>query len=604
MLLSEVFSLFRGRDRLIAGSLVALSLLGALLEMAGVALVMPFISLLSQPDLLTTRESFRRLGEFLGGGGHSAVLVRLGVVLVLFFLGKNVLLGVSVFFQNSFLYRKMREVAHRLFLAYLRAPYLYHLSRNTAELQRNINSDVPVMFNWVVVHTFVLVGDVFVVTVVTALLFTVDALACAAVLALFLLVAVVFFRLFHGRTEQFGQMEQAAFGRMIRWVTQGLGGAKETRVLGLAPFFLSEFDRSNLEYARARRRVLTLNEVPRLLFETVAVGGILAIVLLALSRGREAREVLPVAAVFAAAAFRLMPAMSRIVRSLNLIRHFRPSLRVVLRDLGELRSIEEEPAPEGGPPVPLEHAVALEDVWFSYPGREEPVLAGVTARVTKGSIVGFVGASGAGKTTLVDLMLGLIPPSRGRVTVDGQDIAGRLATWRRSCGYIPQSIHLLDDSVRRNVALGIPDEGIDDDAVWRALGAARLEEFVRGLPAGLATVIGEGGARLSGGQRQRIGIARALYRDPAVLVLDEATSALDAETERGIAETIHSMRGARTVVVIAHRLTTVRRCDRLFFLDRGRVAAEGTFEALVAASEDFRRMAQVAAEPPTGGGEA
>jgi ATP-binding cassette subfamily C protein len=592
-LLREVLRLFTGRERATALFLLALSFLGALLEMAGVALVMPFVALLGDPGRMNSLPILRPVVSALGAADPATFILRFGILLTGFFLLKNLLLGMLIHAQSRFVYGKMQRTAGRLFSAYLRAPFSFHFGRNSAELQRNINTDVPQAFHWVVAHSFILAGDAFVIAVVSGLLFFVDPWASLASLGLLAIAGFLWLRAGHRRASALGVTEQAGFGRMIRWVNQGLGGAKEVKVLGVASFFLDRWGDSAREFAEARRRAATRNETPRLIFETIAVAALLVIVALTLARGEASRQALPVAALFAAAAFRLMPAMSRLLRCTGFIRHYRPSFDVVRRDLAALESIGEEQDDSSGAAISLRESVVMRDVWFAYPGQDTPVLAGVDAVIPRGSVVAFVGASGAGKTTVADLLLGLFPPARGAVLVDGADIAEDLSAWRRSCGTIPQSIYLLDDTVRRNVAFGVRDGEIDDAAVFAALAGAKLDDFVRSQPGGLDTAIGEDGARLSGGQRQRLGIARALYRGPAFLVLDEATSALDPETEREVTKTVLGLKGERTVVVIAHRLSTVKDCDRLFFLSAGRVAAAGTFEELAASCPEFRRMAQL-----------
>jgi ABC-type multidrug transport system fused ATPase/permease subunit len=292
-----------------------------------------------------------------------------------------------------------------------------------------------------------------------------------------------------------------------------------------------------------------------------------------LGRGVELTSIVPTLGLFAAAAFRLMPSVSRVLASVQAVRYAMPVINTLHE---ELKLAAPEPAirtTDQGRRFYRE--IRLTDVAYSYPGADTPALHGLTLAIKKGESVGFIGSSGSGKSTLVDVILGLLPPSNGSVLVDGQDIQEQLRTWQDQIGYVPQSIYLTDDTLRRNVAFGIPDEHIDDAAVQRAIRDAQLEEFVGGLPNGVESIVGERGIRLSGGQRQRIGIARALYHDPSVLVMDEATSALDATTESGVMEAVTALRGSKTILIVAHRLTTVGQCDRIYRLESGTVVAEG-----------------------------
>jgi len=579
----ELLSLFDRRERVQLAGLLALLVVGAGLETMGVGLVMPFIALVSDPGIVDRHSTFRWLKEFLGPDSNQHFLLLCGVILFCFYVLKNAYLGVVAFIQYRFIYGKMHRLSRHLLDTYLRAPYRFHMTRNSAELQRNINTDVPLLFNWVVSQAFICVSDLLVVAVITGLLIWIDPISAAGAIALFGTFSVLFLKAIRRWTHRLGRHEQQSFGSMVKWVNQGLGGIKETKVLGHESYFVDAYSESCAAYTNDRRTILTVNELPRFFFETIAVGGMLVVILVFLAQEREIATILPTLALFAAATFRLMPAMTRILRTTSMIRHFRPSLDVVHADLAEL---ETEQKRTNGEPFPFEQEMELRDVSFRYAAESDLVLNGVSLRIGRNETVGFVGSSGAGKTTIVDLILGLLPPDAGAVLADGRDIRENVGAWQRNFGYIPQDIYLIDDTIRRNVAYGYPDDEIDDDAVRRALAAAKLDRDLDG-------VVGERGIQLSGGQRQRIGIARALYRDPSVLILDEATSSLDRETEREIGETIQGLRGGRTILIIAHRFSMVRGCDRVFFLDRGRVAAEGTFDEIAAKSSEFRKMAEL-----------
>ena len=337
-----------------------------------------------------------------------------------------------------------------------------------------------------------------------------------------------------------------------------------------------------------------LQIAPRFFIETLSVGGILAVLLFMMAQERSIESILPTLGVFGLAAVRLMPSLTRLISALTVIRSSQPSLDLVTQDLRALSSSDADLFLAPGPKeeLPFTKNLNIHELSFHYPDVKEPTLRGLNLSITHGESVAFVGASGSGKTTTVDLLLGLLEPSSGHVRIDGVDIHTALKTWQQRIGYIAQPTYLLDDTVRRNIAFGVPDALCDEERVWEAIKAAQLQEHIQRLPQGLDTVVGEHGARFSGGQRQRLGIARALYHRPDVLVLDEATSALDNETEREIVRTISELGGERTVITIAHRLSTVRHCDRIYFLSDGQVAQEGTFDELLESSEAFRRMAQ------------
>jgi ATP-binding cassette subfamily C protein len=597
-LLGKIFALFVGRERVLALLLLGLLFLAAALETIGVGLIMPFIAVVTDPGIVERNELLGGLRDLLGGSDHRTFLIQCGVLLLLYYVAKNAFLAVLTYGQYRFVYGKMLRLARRLLAAYLTAPYAFHLRKNSAELQRNVNTDLPTAFNWVVAQAFVLVSDILIITVMSALLVAISPVASLAALGVLGGLSFAYVKVVRSRTQDFGRREQRSFGQMVKWVSQGLGALKETRVRGVERFFVERYDEECAEYTRARRVLQTANEAPRLLLETVAVSGVVLVMIVIIAQGGETSTMVPMVALFGAAAFRLLPALTRIIRSLHLIRHYSPAFETVYADLELLESVPDAvlatPDPDQ-PRLPLRKRLELHDVHFGYDAAAAPVLRGLSLSVERGQCVGIVGASGAGKTTVVDLVLGLFRPTGGRVLVDGRDIGEDLAGWRRNFGYIPQEIYLTDDTIRRNVAFGVEDAAIDDEAVWAALRAARLDELVRSLAGGLDHEVGERGVRLSGGQRQRLGIARALYHDPEVLVMDEATSALDTRTEREITETTLGLAGSRTVIVIAHRLTTVQGCDRLFLLESGRLAASGTFDELVAESAEFRRLASVEA---------
>ena len=385
---------------------------------------------------------------------------------------------------------------------------------------------------------------------------------------------------------------------MIKWVNQAIGSIKETKVLGREAFFVSAFDANIRGYAKSARVFAATSVIPRLLIELLVMGGLLSTVIFFLAAGRDLQPALPLLALFGMAAIRVMPSLTRIMTALTSIRFNEAAIRAI--------SVDALAAPSRAVLAPGGNAVAtragmrarfeslrFRDVCYRYPQAVESALSSVSLDISRGERIGIVGPTGAGKSTLIDVMLGLLDPQQGEAWVGGARLETVRQRWQGTIGYVPQTIYLLDDSVRRNVALGLDDTDIDDAAVWHALALARIETKVRSLPQGLDTSVGERGVRLSGGERQRIGIARALLHEPEVLIFDEATSALDNQTEREIAKTIHALGGERTVIIIAHRMTTVMLCDRIYFMDRGRIADSGIYDELMTRNAQFRSMAQL-----------
>jgi ATP-binding cassette subfamily C protein len=436
---------------------------------------------------------------------------------------------------------------------------------------RNIiaTTEITSVFNYVLVPVATLTSECIVAFALFLLVVFVDPYSAVLLSMLGGIVVFSFYRTFRRRMYQIGASLQASSGGIMLQAKEGLGGIKEIKVLGRESYFADAFARSVDANSRALRRALVIHNFPIHFLEALFVAIFAGILLLATYLGRT-NGLIPVMAVYAAAGFRLIPSLNRIMTSFNRLKHGSSSLNLVVAELGQ----KAPRAPVDTAALQLAHSITVEGLHYRYPEADSEALEGVSLAIARGEMVGFVGPSGCGKTSLVDCILGLLTPTQGRILVDGVDIQDRLSAWGSQVGYIPQDIFLTDDSLRRNVALGLEEAVLDEARVWAALEAAQMADFVRSLPLGLETSIGERGVRLSGGQRQRIGIARAMYYDPPVLVLDEATSALDHDTEKAIVATIGGLKGSKTIIVIAHRLTTLADCDRVLRLEYGRLVGE------------------------------
>ncbi len=611
-MLRQVWSLFDRRQKRWCVVLFVMMLVGAGFEALGVGLVMPFIALVSDPGQAEGMPVVGVLFDRLGVESGAQVIIASGLGLLGIYLVKNLFLAAMYYGQFRFVFNNQVILSRRLFGAYLKSPYDFHLHRNSAQLLRNINEEVRLVFLQVLIPLLTLGVELSVVVVLGILLIAVEPVVAPIAMVSFGLVSLGFYRGVRKKTVELGKAQQHHMGLMIQWVNQGLGGIKEAKVAGCEDYFLSAYTESSQAYAKAMRFHRFVKEVPRNVVETIGLGGMILVVVLLVARGQDMTHILPVLGLFAMAAIRLLPSLTRIIAALTGIRHFRPSVDVVAADLAELRARAEagdealrwQERPEAetpGEPLPFQDRLELREVRYTYPEAPGPTLNGVTLTVERGTCVALVGASGAGKTTCVDLILGLLRPDRGEILVDGQPIQGHLQGWQQKLGYIAQPTYLMDDTVRRNVAYGVPDDEVDDEQVWACLRDARLATLVASLPGGLNARIGEGGVRISGGQRQRLGIARALYRTPDLLVLDEATSALDNSTEREITAALRALAGRVTLIVIAHRLSTVRHADRLFLLKEGVVSASGTYDELLRHNRDFQELVQAAEPPPDPG---
>jgi ABC-type multidrug transport system fused ATPase/permease subunit len=550
--------------------LLAMMIVGMGLEMLGVGLVVPMLVFLTRPDYVgrfPDAESF--LAEW-GIAGREELVVAAMLVLVAIFLVKAAFLAVLAWAQTRFAFAVQAKLSQRLFTAYLMQPYTFHLQRNSALLLRNLTSEVGLFTSYVLVPGFLVITEVLVVLGLCALLLVMEPVGAVVVIAVMASASWLFDRLTRRRIAHWGFARQHHDGLRIQHVQQGLGGAKEVKVLGREREFLEQYREHNERTAYVSHLQIALAQMPRLWLELLAVVGLAALVLAMLAQGRAVESIVATLGLFAAAAFRVIPSANRIIAAGNTVRYSGPAINTLYDEMQLEASVSPADASAG---APFREKLALENVTFTYPGAVEPALKDLSFVVHRGESVGIMGPSGTGKSTLVDVLLGLLIPQSGDVLVDGESIRKHPRNWQRQIGYVPQSIYLIDDTLRRNVALGLANAEIDDVSVWRSLRDAQLDEFVRAQPDGLDTIVGERGVRLSGGQRQRIGIARALYHDPAVLVLDEATSSLDTVTERGVIEAVTALQ-QKTIIVVAHRLSTVAHCNRVLSIEGGRVARE------------------------------
>jgi ATP-binding cassette subfamily C protein len=475
----------------------------------------------------------------------------------------------------------------------MQAPYTFHLQRNTAELLRNISQEINVLINNVLTNILMMGREGVITLAILTFLFTVEPLITLLVISLSGFGAGTFILLNKKKMKEYGEEEQERRAEMIKAVNQGLGCIKEARVLNRENEFIEKFRIEAFKSTRLMAYLRFIQQIPRPVVETTAVLGMLMIAVLLVWQDRPMGAIIPILTLFAMATVRLMPSVQQLVTMYTRLRYNIVSLDPVYDDLKELATYNAQFMKDRKKKnqLQLNDCIEINNVSYHYPDSEVQALKNISLTVPRGKAVGFVGSSGAGKTTIVDLILGLLEPDKGEILLDGNDIQQNLSAWQKTLGYIPQSIYLADETLRSNIAFGIPEEEIDEQKVLNAVQMAQLETLIKQLPDGLDTIIGENGTRLSGGQRQRVGIARALYHDPEVLVMDEATSALDNITEKQITDAIESLKGERTLIMIAHRLTTVKNCDMLYFMEDGKIVEQGTYDDLVHSNVRFREMA-------------
>lgn len=577
----KLFFLFSKKEKRKMIGLFILMLFAALFEVFSIGIIVPFVGVITQPSFIYEQPILFFLYKFFKIRSTESFVLLAVVILMLVFVIKNIYLLFYQYLQNKVLLNQQVKLANVLFGEYLTKPYSFHLNRNTAELLRNVNNEVNRVIQGIILSFFQLLTEILVVICILALLF-INALE-ATLAASFLLGSTVFIfsKIFKRKTISLGQEQQFVTGQMIKWVNQGLGASKEVKVSGKEGFFIKSYSKQCQLNANNTIKMKMLEVIPRYFIETLLVGTVLLTMIIVTSQGNDTNKIISTMTLFAMSAFRLMPSISRIVGLINTIRFSQPALLTVYGDLSSKSEIDQKLITQKKAIYPnklnstesreYRESIKLVDVSFRYPNQETYSIKDVSLTIPIGKAVAFIGESGAGKTTIIDIILGLYPPEKGKVLVDNIKLEDQIETWRDRIGYIPQSIYLSDDSIRGNVAFGIDPALIDDEKVWQALDQAQLKEFVEDLPEKLNTSVGERGVRLSGGQRQRIGIARALYHNPEILVMDEATSALDNETEKGIMKAIESLKGEKTLIIIAHRLSTIENCDIVYKMSKGRL---------------------------------
>ena len=544
-----------------------LVLIGMMLELLSLGLIIPFMGLLTQDDYA---EKFPSLYERLGEPTQQEILVT-GVLFILaVYLVKAIFTYYSNWVQRAFLNRAKARLSNEIFQRYLCQPYSFHLDHNSSTLITNAENGRTIVSGGLE-PLLVLLTDGLIATGMFVLLLLVEPIGTLCVLVLFAAASVLFQFSTRKRIHEWGIAKKIESRLVLKHLQQGLGGAKEVKIMGREQLFLEEHKKSVSASMEVDRRFMMLQVIPRLWLELLAIVGLVVLVLAMIGSGDSVSQILPVLGLFAATSFRIIPSINRILASIQTLGYSKPIIRSVFDDLQLLVPV----TPKTGTEIQFSTSVCFENVSFKYSNAVGNANENLSFCIGKGEAVGIIGHSGAGKSTLVDILLGLLQPTAGEVLVDGVDIQNNLRSWQDHIGYVPQTIYLVDDTLARNVAFGLPDDLVDHDAVARSMKAAQLDEFVATLPDGINTIVGERGVRLSGGQRQRIGIARALYNDPEILVLDEATSSLDTETEQGVMDAVKELLGTKTIVIIAHRTTTVSYCTKVYKMDKAQIVGSG-----------------------------
>ena len=555
--------------------IVILMLIGAVLETLGVSLIVPLMTAILDDELYQTNKWAVMVCEMFGLHSQKEFMIAILGALIVVFIVKDVFIFFEYYVQTRFICNNRLLIQRNLMEVYLHRPYEFYLNASSGEIMRVITSDTSGAFNLltIVLNFFT---ELIVSAVLICAIFIIDPVMAGIVAAVLIVEMLLIYKAIKPVLRKAGLNFQKMNANSNKWVLQAVSGIKELKVGHKENYFLEQYEKYAKRAIVSEKKNTTLNQLPRLMIEAVTVAAMLAVMILLLLAGRDMSTLMPQLAAFAVAAVRLLPSANRMSTAMNAVAYQEPALDKMIENLKAIDGWENGAGEQNHrvEKLTLNNKCELRNITFAYPNAEQSVLVHADLVIPVGKSVGIVGTSGSGKTTAVDILLGLLHQQEGQVLSDGKDIRDNYEKWLSMIGYIPQMIYMLDDTIRANVAFGISRKETNDEQVWKALDEAQLKEFVQSLPDGLDTEIGERGVRLSGGQRQRIGIARALYTDPQLLIFDEATSALDNETEAAIMESINALHGKKTMVIIAHRLTTIEGCDLVYRVENEKIMLE------------------------------
>ena len=588
----KLFAILSSKEKRHLWWILVMMIFMGFFEIVGVGSIMPFISVVSDPSQIETNRYLSWAYTTFGFRSTRAFLLVFGVGVMGFLVMSNASRALVAWTMHHYSSMRLHSVGHRLLRRYLDQPYVYFLNQNTSVLAKNILNEVSAVIKSFLTPALNFTAKAVLSASIIGLLVAVDPVLALMITGVLTAAYAVVFVLVRRRLSIIGDERVQSNVDRFKYASEAMSGIKDIKLLGKEQTFLRAFSRPSKTYARAEASSAIIAELPKYFLETIAFGGVLLIVLYLIQTRGDFAQIVPVISLYALAGYRLMPALQSLFRAFAKMRYSAPLVDVLYQDIQGWQEVKQRGLSAPVRQIPFTQHFSLQGIRFRYPSSDETIIKDQSLTVKKNTTVGFVGPTGCGKTTMVDIILGLLVPEAGSITVDATPITDEnRRNWQANLGYVPQQIYLTDDTIARNIAFGVLPEEVDNAAVQRAAGIANLHDFiVNELPRGYQTVVGERGIRLSGGQRQRIGIARAMYHDPDVLILDEATSALDNLTEQAIMEAIHNLSHQKTIIMIAHRLTTVRECDTIYMMDHGVIVDSGRYNDLLSRNADFRRM--------------
>lgn len=580
----QILCLFDGTTRRQGVALTVLLMLNGIAEMMSVGAIVPFLSVATR-DISEQHALIRTVYDFFDFSNQQSFVIFIAVLVGATFFARTVFMMFVQYFLFSFIGNARTRISNIFMRGYISLPYANHLRTSSLVMSRRLTQAIPDIFVSSVVPVVLLAGELVMVSALVVLLLLVDVQVTLATMLIFGIIVGLIQRVTGGRLRKWGQEGIRTTQLLLAISSHVLGAIKEIKVMSRSEPFARHFGETVARNALMRLKYNTTSQYPKMILEMLGLWGLLAVVAVTIGSGRSLVEILPVLGLFGIAAMRLLPSLSRISMQMSNLRYSEAQVGELLADLESFKSLP--PASAGAPPMPFENKIEIDRLSFAYAEAGGTALNDVSLEIKQGEWVAIVGPSGSGKTTLFNLLLGLMPPSNGNIRVDGRPIAGDIGGWQARIGYVPQDVFILDDTLRANIVFGSEPGPDEERKLHDAVALAQLTDLVARLPDGLDSPVGERGANISGGERQRIGIARALFHGADVLMLDEATSALDAATEAAVSGAIASLKGRRTIIAIAHRLSAVRGCDKIFLLENGRLAASGTFNSLAAENSTF-----------------
>ena len=562
------FLLTRGNKKELV-YLTFLLIIGMILEIGGVGILIPALSFLLNTNI-ENHPSYAKYVKVIFGEISTARIILYGLIgMFIFYLVKLIFLVYSSYRQSKFVNNLSRDLSKELFTGYMQMPYVFHLQRNSSELQRNIQIEI-LHFGGICLAALSLATEISTILGISVLFLYVEPIGAISVIVFFGFFTYIFNRITNSRIKRWGYQRQEFDGLSNKYLLEGLGGVKQIKLTQREGFFVNKFMGPVIGKGITNTKIQVLGVVPRLYLELLAIGGVSIMVGVFVLQQKPLANLIPIIGIFMAAAFRLIPSINKIINSIQIVSYATPVLKVLTEEFGIVRKLKSNTA-EDSNTFDFESQIIFDHVSYAYPESERKVLDDICFTINKGEFIGIIGTTGSGKSTLIDLLVGLLHPDAGNILIDGKQLNTIVSPWQKLIGYVPQSIYLTDDTLRNNIAFGVQENLIEEEKINKVIVTSQLSDFINNLPEGLDTIVGERGVRLSGGERQRISIARALYHNPSVLILDEATSSLDNFTEKEFMNSVNALQGTKTIIIIAHRLTTVEKCDIVYEFSKGKI---------------------------------